>query len=35
MNYSPRVLMVAAGLAVGYAVVRNLPGLEALTPPGG
>lgn len=35
MSYSPRVLMLAAGLAVGYAVVRNLPGLEALTPLGG
>ncbi len=35
MNYSPRVLGLAAGLAVGYAVLRNLPGLEALTPLGG
>jgi hypothetical protein len=35
MNYPPRVLAVAAGVAVGYAVLRNLPGLEALTPLGG
>lgn len=35
MNYSPRVLMAAASAAIGYAVLRNLPGLEALTPLGG
>lgn len=34
MNYSSRVIAVAAGLAVLYAVVRNIPGMEALTPGG-
>ena len=34
MNYSSRVIAVAAGIAVLYAVVRNIPGMEALTPGG-
>ena len=32
MNYSSRVIAVAAGVAVLFAVVRNIPGMEALTP---
>lgn len=32
MNYPSRVLAVAAALALAYGVVRNLPGMEALTP---
>lgn len=32
MNYPSRVVAVAAAVAVLYAVVRNLPGMEALTP---
>lgn len=34
MNYSSRVIALAAAVAVLYAVVRNIPGMEALTPGG-
>lgn len=34
MNVSSRTLAVVAGLAVLYMVVRNLPGMEMLAPPG-
>jgi len=33
MNVSTRVLAVATTIAVVYAVLRNLPGLEMLAPP--
>ncbi len=34
MNVSSRALAVVAALALLYMVVRNLPGMEMLTPPG-
>jgi hypothetical protein len=34
MNVSSRTLAVVAGLAVLYMVVRNVPGVEMLTPSG-
>ncbi len=34
MNVSSRTIAVVAGLGVLYMVVRNLPGMEMLAPPG-